>query len=565
MHQETIRDFLIGRATPREETFQRLLGAGWLQDLVGGLEDAIKKLRSDEVDQCVGTANTQLDARMQEARRLLEEKENAARRDGLKEPWEDAAAKALTGITEALGALCGQLGIQSPELPDSEPLSTFSERLRPVLQNIRGQGPARVSSDLSTRKTKLELARGSYDTANSAVKTKGDALQATDPQLRTREQVRKEIDSLKQQSGDLEGQLGHLSREHSVMQAALAYFSGSVDVSVCPACLRDGVPEDVVALLTQRLEAQSTAQEKALKEELDDVEKRLRRLNPFDKQLEVVEGQLSDERRKVELELGRQLGEDESPLQVIDAQLEVLNKKIDGLSRGVQDLQNAVTEIENTAKRVSDAGELISAQRRVESLGEIRQTSEWQEMIKAQQALARREQGCKLCCGAIKQVAAKLAQHNLDRARQPITRIYRELTRRADFPDIAIDPEKKYAIEVSGGSGPHRITAILNQTDLDALAFAVVGGMATTFPEVHDLDFVIFDDPSQGMDPDVTCRLADVISTLAETIQIVVATPSLILFEKLKKSTRAKRLVELEPRDSQAPAPYMRVRSISGD
>src|SRR5207249_3777448 len=33
MHQETLRDFLVGPPSARERAFQRLLGVGWSQDL----------------------------------------------------------------------------------------------------------------------------------------------------------------------------------------------------------------------------------------------------------------------------------------------------------------------------------------------------------------------------------------------------------------------------------------------------------------------------------------------------------------------------------------------------
>src|SRR5205823_10728421 len=130
-------------------------------------------------------------------------------------------------------------------------------------------------------------------------------------------------------------------------------------------------------------------------------------------------------------------------------------------------------------------GAILTAQQRVEELGRIREMAEWKKMIRAQELLSGREQILKLASQEVRKLSARLAQNNLERARQPITTIYRQLTRRADFPSVSIDPQKKYAIEVSGSLGSQKVTAILNQTDLDGLAIAVVAGMATTFPEVH--------------------------------------------------------------------------------
>ena len=67
------------------------------------------------------------------------------------------------------------------------------------------------------------------------------------------------------------------------------------------------------------------------------------------------------------------------------------------------------------------------------------------------------------------------------------------------------------------------------------------------------------------MDPEVTSRLAKVISGLSEKIQVLVATLDSILFDDLKKSTRAKKVICLKCRDSSSPEPFAQVESISGD
>jgi chromosome segregation ATPase len=330
--------------------------------------------------------------------------------------------------------------------------------------------------------------------------------------------------------------------------------------------LRVSVPEDVVERLAQRLEAESTVQENKLAKEYQDAKDHVQTLESLAEDWRRADEKLSEERGKLEeKELGRKLRDDESPVQVVGAEIERLETEIEELTETVQELQNSINKIEKQAKWVDAMGDILSQKLRVDTLGGMRQTNEWQTMTQQLQALSRREQEFKLASQAMKQMAASLAQQNLDRARQPITKVYRELTMRGDFPDVSIDAMRKYAIEVSGESGIQKITAVLNQTDLDALAIAVVVGMATTFPEVHNLDFLVLDDPSQGMDPEVTSRLAEVINTISEKIQVVVATPNPVLFEKLKKSTRAKKLIELEARDSQSRAPFVQVQSVTGD
>jgi DNA repair exonuclease SbcCD ATPase subunit len=234
IHQETIRDFLIGRAKPREDAFQRLLGAGWIQDLAEVIDNAAKKLDCDGADQR-GLLNEQIDARMQEARRILLEKEGVARRAGLKEPWADAADEEIGKVDSALKPICGQFGIGVPALPESRPFAHYSERLGPVLQNMRGQGPAKTQTDLSNRKTKLELALGSYSAAQNAVTGKRDEVQRAEPGVGTREELGQKTAALREQRDQLKSELDNLSRERSVMRAALGYFKTSKDAKSCPA------------------------------------------------------------------------------------------------------------------------------------------------------------------------------------------------------------------------------------------------------------------------------------------------------------------------------------------
>src|SRR5262249_15304868 len=159
--------------------------------------------------------------------------------------------------------------------------------------------------------------------------------------------------------------------------------------------------------------------------ELEGVKSLVGTLESLAEEWKGAEKNLSDQRGNLETALGRKMRDDESPVQVADAEIGRLTTEIEKLTQTVQELQSRVTEIEKTAKRVDAVGEILSLKLRVETLGGIRQTAEWETMTQQRQALSRREQGFKLACDAVKQMAVILAQQNLDRARQPITKVYR--------------------------------------------------------------------------------------------------------------------------------------------
>src|SRR5262249_42766738 len=126
---------------------------------------------------------------MQEARRMLIQKEEDARKAGMKEPWEKAVETEIGKVETAIQAICGQFHIDVPTIPGSRPFAGYSGRLSAVLQNLRGQGPAKTQTELSTRRTSLELARGSYSTAQDAVNNKRNQVQKSEPEISTRQEL----------------------------------------------------------------------------------------------------------------------------------------------------------------------------------------------------------------------------------------------------------------------------------------------------------------------------------------------------------------------------------------
>jgi DNA repair exonuclease SbcCD ATPase subunit len=572
VHQETIRDFLIGQPKPREEAFQRLLCAGWIQDLTQIIDNSAKKLGCNDADNRIETLNTQLGARIQEATRELKERERAAREIEIKEPWEQSARNEIVKVEESIRAVCEELKIAIPSLPGAEPFKDYSQRLSSGLNAIRLGGPTNRHTQLSSRKTALEAGLASYLKAEKDFSEKTNTLESARKAHGTNEEIGARIRKLNDDISAISQQLEALNQERSLNRAALAYFRTTGGAKACPACLRDGIPTNIVDRLERRLEAEATGQENELQHQIDEFLQKLNfekelgnKLAALEQAVDQAEGRLSTCQKNLATDLGHEINNEESPAYVVKAEIETVANELEGVKKAVADLQHKVAAIEMAAKRVDQIGAILAAQQRVECLAQIRRMPEWKEMIRAQEALSGQEQAFKLASQQVRKLAATLAQHNLDRARQPITTIYRQLTRRADFPSVSIDPQNKYAIKVNGDSGSQKVTAILNQTDLDALAIAVVAGMAKTFPEVHDFDFLILDDPSQGMDRQVTSRLAEVIGSISGQLQVIVATPNPEMFEALKKGTRKKRLIKLKPRDSESTAPYVCVESIVGD
>ena len=572
VHQETIRDFIVGQPAPRQQAFQRLLGASWAHELAKAIGGAAKKLNCDDADHEVQRLNDRVDDRLSAARQQLREEEEAASKLDLIAPWQQAARGQVANVESRITSLGRDADIAVPDLPDGEPFGDYSGRLAGVLQELRTKGPAQRHTELAGRKTQMEGARSSYTTAKETSTSKRNELQDKRKELGTEEEIAGRREGILNKQTNIQTSLDELDKERAVMRRALEYFTAVPHPQSCPACLRPDVPRDIRERLQQRLYPTSTEEEENLQADLEGVRNELvkaneaaAKLKSLSEELDRANQALEQERAKLAEALAQIIREDEDPLAVANREIKKLETDITTIYQAVQQLQTRIGAIDAEAKKVDQIGRIIALEERVKSLGEIRKSSEWQAMIQAQRSLSRREQVFKHATHAVRRLGAQLAERNLERARRPITDMYARLTRRSDFPTVTIDAEEKFAIGIKGDRSGHPATAVLNQTDLSALAIAVVAGMATTVPEDHDLEFLILDDPSQGMDEDVTRRLGEAISDLSAELQMIVATPAPILLDALEKSPRSKNVIRLKPRDQQSTEPFVIVESVSSE
>jgi DNA repair exonuclease SbcCD ATPase subunit len=569
VHQETIRDFLVGTPKPRQEIFQRLLGAGWAQDLKEALDQACCDLRRKEVDQAVESLERVLDARIHEARRQLEEAEQKAGQQGFRRPWERAAEQHIERVNEKVASLARGVDVPAPAPLSLEPMREFSARLGPVLKQLRAQGPASAHEQRTRRKFDLETALTSYLQARQELDKRQAALDEARRRFGTEETMQAELDRIANSRAEVEAALSQLNGERELLRKALELLETQPPRTLCPVCGQPIRPEDVIEALRRKVEAALTEAEAELHGEL-------RRLADQETQLKDARKKLAalaDEARRagdavrakladLEKALGRALEPVEDPAAVAQAEIERTGRELAQLAEAVEQLDARILEIEQEGKKLEELAGLIGLEERVAKLEQLRTSQPWQQMLESQQALARREQGLKLASDALGKIAGAVARHNLERAGGTITEFYRRLTCRSDFPRVDIDPGKKYEVTVAGENASEVVTAILNLTDLNSVAVAVITGLAVNFPEVHDLDFLILDDPSQGMDPEVARRLGALIGDIARKTQVVVATPDPDLLESLQGCTVLKRIVRLQPRDPDDVRPCIRVSQV---
>ena len=145
-------------------------------------------------------------------------------------------------------------------------------------------------------------------------------------------------------------------------------------------------------------------------------------------------------------------------------------KKLGRSRETVEAWVEELSQIEAEGRKMETVSRLLDLEARMETLGEVRRTPEWKLMVERRRFLSRQEQNLRLLMETTRGLATAIAENNLKRVTGPISEIFRVLTQRSDFPSVLVDPARKYEVSLAGGDTTLAPTAILNLTDLNALA-----------------------------------------------------------------------------------------------
>jgi DNA repair exonuclease SbcCD ATPase subunit len=562
VHQETIRNFIVDTAKSRTETFQRLLGAGWIQDLATIVEDWKKKLACDDADTKVRNLHNRLQDQMKEARVALNAKSVTILERGIQEPFQDTANLLVYEINDEIAEVTKLLDVVLPTSPSLDPIQTYRKRLQDHVALIKKAGLTKRHSSISVKKTEIERSIAELETAAKHLKEK-ERLKTEAVSMFGNPDLELKVASESEQS--LLQQMKTLTDEGAIMRESLTYFTSHPELNHCPSCLRSDLPKDLVKSLSSRIEQLSTFEQKELQEKIDAArflkqaaEASKAKLEQLSRDVVGAENLHSNKLHSLEVVLDRTFQDTESPEALAKSELSRVEVELHSLTDLIKSSNDRLEKVDELAKNIDLLADVFELQKRIDTLSNIQVSDEWKVLSQAHEKLSKREAALILLVSSLRTLASGFATSNLTKAQSPISTIFHQLTRRSDYESISIDEKNGYAIRLIGKKGPRPISE-LNQSDLNGLALAVVTGMAITFPEVHDLEFLILDDPSQGMDPSMIKSLATVLGSLAEKIQIIVATPDSFLQEELGKTSVRKRFIRLRNRDTATASPSVQL------
>ena len=115
------------------------------------------------------------------------------------------------------------------------------------------------------------------------------------------------------------------------------------------------------------------------------------------------------------------------------------------------------------------------------------------------------------------------ARVKLGKAKDNIAHIFRILANRTDFPEIEIEQDS-YEIMAVKDNKKIPALSIFNHGDLNCAGLSIFLGLGASQRVIHDIGFIILDDPSQSLDYFHRKNLVKIFNSLPDDKQILIST-----------------------------------------
>ncbi|TNE51446.1 MAG: hypothetical protein EP343_04945 [Deltaproteobacteria bacterium] len=550
LHQELVSGLMLQDPQDRKNSFERLLGLADLRNFFLGLKKARTRPVLKDVDKQMALVTQKLETHRDVRTMDLEQAQREARRLGWSRVEEEEVVRRCMALLDGLrqyGPLPEMMEkrLQPKFLSTARGLIRFLEAARNALRWIREQQPL-VQKERGIRAGKelwLELQKklalmeqfvGSLDTELSDFRTEHG----------TREHLQEQLDASTASNEESLLRLLEASIQH------LSHTSGPAN-ALCPLCQSPSwEPEETLAQLQERLaqlqKAQPTATPENTPQQLlemlkgleDKWERTCRRvihgLHEAREQMQKLVPNLPGGELREELQ---HYTADFVPTQIqqqpqsfirgymerverVLAQHDVWLQEVQGQSG---ETQQQFRQWEEDLEALQQARVVLDLAEEVDDLQNLHASEDIQEARVHINTLQTYVEHIGHISTITEQLLQELAQQKLGAAREAISSYYRQLSGRADFPDIVIDVEK-FEVLAAHDESYEVALRFFNKGDINCAALSIFLALASSSLLEHKLNFILLDDPSQHMDTLHKQKLADVLAQIQQERQIVLAT-----------------------------------------
>jgi exonuclease SbcC len=542
-HQEAIRAVLTQEPRDRNDAIDRLLGLSEYRELVRGITDAkignTYKAMKNEFDSFRQRAEQSVRIYDKEAR----EKKEKAIAEGMGEGHitEKEALHRAKDIGEAVISLAQELGISDLQITmprDLGEVAQFRDEVKDKIDAVWLHSPDMVKQTTLERKQR-ELASlvGKYQDVKKAeakAQTERDKFVQQHGDETT---LVKAAEAQQKEITRVEEEIHKSNARASLVREAVQYLkevASDIERKQCPLC--GAKAPKLLNQLESEWEDKIEVGVKALEAERKEQQVKVKQLKSFRDQLEELEKALAaarssfkECRTEVAVTLQREIGEHDDPLALLNKQLQDIASELESQQKAIEKKGEKRISIFDQLAKLRTIDEILSLERKREIVERIWSTKEYKELDKLIDKASQFMEDVQVIKGSLATASREEAEAKISAAGTSLEKYFCRIANHPTITGLVMEVTEdsrtglnSYNIKSKDGLDP---TPILSQGDLNCLALSLFFGLAEAAEETQPFAFLMLDDPSQSLGPEMEQRFVSVLEDIAERRQLIISTP----------------------------------------
>jgi exonuclease SbcC len=542
-HQEAIRAVLTQEPRDRNDAIDRLLGLSEYRELARGITDAkignTYRAMKSELDGFRQRAEQSIRIYDREAR----EKKERAIADGMREEHitEKEALHRAADIGAAVISLAQELGISDLQMTMPRSLgevAQFRDEVKDKIDDVWLHSPDMAKQTALERKRR-ELA--------SLVARYQDVMKGE-------AEAQTERDKFVQQHGDetalvkaaearqkeitgVEEEVRKSNARANLVREAVEYLrevASDIEKKQCPLC-GASAPQLLSRLESEwedKIETGVRGLEVARKEQ----QLKLKQLGSLKDQLEELEkalaaacSSLKECRTAVGVALRREIDEHDDPLVLLNKQLQDVASELESQQKAIEKKGEKRIAIFDQLAKLRTIDEILSLERKREVVERIWSTKDYKELDGLTDRASQFMEDVQAIKGSLAAASREEAEAKISAAGASLDKYFCRIANHPTIKGLVMEVTEDsrsglnfYNIKSKDGLDP---TPILSQGDLNCLALSLFFGLAEAAEETQPFSFLMLDDPSQSLGPEMEQRFVSVLEDIAERRQLIISTP----------------------------------------
>jgi hypothetical protein len=542
-HQEAIRAVLTQEPRQRNDAIDRLLGLSEYHEVLKGIVDAELERTQNAMDGDFEDFRIRAEQSIHTYDGLIKEEKAKAVAEGIKEEdmTEQEALGRARGIAEAVRSLAQELGVGDLQVPVAQgfdEIAEFREWVKTQTDALWAQAPDVVKQE--------ELAREQEEMSSLKGKFEGTKRGATEAQAEKDKFVRqygdettlvKAVGEHQMKISELEEQIRKSNARANLVTEAIRYLkevAPDIDRGRCPLCGADA--PQLLAHLESEWGEKIEKEVRELELQKEGHQSEFERLRSLKGQLGTLEGNLVEacSRLKKCIEqiaaaLGREIGKEDDPGALLNVRLREVASELESNKKAIEEKRQKISGIYDHLAKLRTIYEILSHERKKAVIEHIWETKEFAQLDELKDQASQFVEDVIAIRHSLAAASREEAEAKIDAAGAALDKYFCLIANHPAIPGLVMEVAQDtrsglnaYAFKSTDGSDP---MPILSQGDLNCLALSLFLGLAQATGETQPFSFLMLDDPTQSLGPEMKQRLVSVLEGVAEWRKLIISTP----------------------------------------